>query len=229
MPIPFHPADVDVSADPGYAEIVDGPGPRSHTTWSEPGAVTRAKHLEMFEVDLDMHARWESTMRALLDADLPDDEFTAERMLRLKRWLRERKRLQHNLHYKYDMRRRKPHLVERDVRKQLTAAKLKLEALGARLEAKASTPAPAPPTRSTVPAEPRLGPVVVPAPAPAEEPKTPRQLFLMMVASDTGIQRPEAAADSDIIAAYVNVSQSPEDGQAAGEWVVREIRGVAHP
>lgn len=128
MEIKFDPDAVDLTTDPEYQARVTYAGPVNGVRWSE-GDFARAKQLEMLDIDRDMHARWIATMEALVARDLSDAEFTAERMLRLKRWQRERKRLQHNLHYKYDSSRRRRGLVERDTEKMLAKMRARLEGL----------------------------------------------------------------------------------------------------
>lgn len=80
---------------------------------------SRAKQLEMLDIDVRAGAAWLATMRALVERNLSDQDFTAKRMAALKAWERGRKLKQHNLHYKYDLGRRRHGLVERDVKAQL--------------------------------------------------------------------------------------------------------------
>lgn len=110
------------SPDPAYDAFIHGPR-------------TRAKQTEMAELDADFARQWVDTMTELVARNLPDQEFTAARMVALHEWERARKRAQKSLHYKYDPVRRARRLIERDTRLTLEDARARATALRERLDA----------------------------------------------------------------------------------------------
>lgn len=100
------------------------PGPDRESQWVvNDERRLRAKQQEQLELDEQYAMDWVATMRTLVAQELADQEFTEQRMDLLKRWEQARKRDQHNLHYKYDPRRRNPKLVARDIDRQLEAVR----------------------------------------------------------------------------------------------------------
>lgn len=128
----FDPDDVDLSDDPEYLKLISHAGPLNNTHWAE-GKSALAKRAEMLEIDREMFTAWMHAMEKLLLMDLTDAEFTAQRMMRLRFWTKERKRRQHNLHYKYDPTRRNPRLVERDTTRQIESTRARLQAVQERI------------------------------------------------------------------------------------------------
>lgn len=128
----FDPDDVDLSDDPEYLKLISYAGPLNNTHWAE-GKAALAKRAEMLEIDREMSTAWMRAMEKMLLMELSDAEFTAQRMLRLRGWTKERKRRQHNLHYKYDPTRRNPRLVERDTSRQLQSIGARLQAIQERI------------------------------------------------------------------------------------------------
>ncbi|MCU1598538.1 MAG: hypothetical protein JWQ47_2277 [Glaciihabitans sp.] len=88
---------------------------------------THAKQLEMLSIDERYAERWVTTMRGLVARRLGNEAFVAKRMALLHRWEKDRKREQHNLHYKYDPLRRNPRLVDRDVKTTTAALRARYE------------------------------------------------------------------------------------------------------
>ncbi|MEF2977277.1 hypothetical protein [Subtercola sp. YIM 133946] len=111
-------------------------GPQAGVMWIDSDEQrVRAKQLEMLAIDERSAEQWVNAMRELVSENLGDEEFTLKRMARLHAWEKQRKREQHNLHYKYDPRRRNPKLVERDTRRQIEAWRRRLDEKGAQLRA----------------------------------------------------------------------------------------------
>ncbi len=188
----FDPDDVDLSNDREYLALAARIAPTNGTEWAYDEAAI-AKRAEMLEIDREMFTAWMRAMEKLLVQEFTDAEFTAQRMMRLKLWTKERKRRQHNLHYKYDPGRRNPRLVERDSKRQLEQTRSRLKAAQERFwarypehapegwEAPADDPpaAPQPPRKTIAAPAPRI---VRPSsqlrdeafiPAPGEEPAEP--------------------------------------------------------
>jgi len=107
--------------------LTDVPGPANGIAWVFDEERLRAKQQEQLVLDEQYAMDWVATMRDLVAQRLSDGEFVDRRMELLKRWEKARKRDQHNLHYKYDPRRRNPKLVERDSRRQLASMEAKAE------------------------------------------------------------------------------------------------------
>ncbi|MCS5732380.1 hypothetical protein [Herbiconiux daphne] len=88
----------------------------------------------MVSIDEGFAVRWVKFMRELLAENLDDVEFTRRRMAGLELWTRDRKREAHNLHYRYDPRRRNPRLIVRD----MNALEAKIAAFRATFDAMAA-------------------------------------------------------------------------------------------
>ncbi|RFA12639.1 hypothetical protein B7R21_09845 [Subtercola boreus] len=123
------------------------------------GERARAKQREILAIDESYAEQWLNTMRALLARDLGDVDFTTARMEALKLWTRQRKLAQHNVHYRYNLQRRRPGLVEREIRTTLD-----LEVLRAKIERQRAK------LHAT---HPELAPVVEQPAAAVETPATP--------------------------------------------------------
>ncbi|GAA2947660.1 hypothetical protein GCM10010458_36600 [Microbacterium luteolum] len=118
-----HPAWGRLDPEEWPREFLDGPR-------------ARAKQLQMLEADVEHAVRWVETMQALVDEGLPDEEFTARRMMALKDWEKSRHRDQKTLHYRYDPLKRPKRLIERDIAKAEAETKKALAALGVKFEAR---------------------------------------------------------------------------------------------
>ena len=232
--------------DAAYSNITGAPGPMNNVRWAPEGSASLAKRAEMLEIDREMSAAWLAAMEKLMLLDLTDAEFTAERMLRLKRWTTERKRRQHNLHFKYDPTRRKPQLVNRDVARQMAKARAQLEAIwtlrpelapedwkSARDEvalALESSPERALTARQRPPHVPDHRVVADALPKPSSEGLRPHQVvpnaFEDMVRADIGIVDLNAATDKQILDAYATQTNTPE---AAARWYLAKLRGRPLP
>ncbi|UFS58934.1 hypothetical protein [Subtercola endophyticus] len=166
----------------------------------------RAKQLEMLSIDERSAEQWVNAMLELVSRNLGDEEFTKERMARLHAWEKQRKREQHNLHYKYDPRRRNPKLVERDTRRQLEVWRRRLDERSAQLAALTAA-------TSTEPDRPALMPPETPPapqPRPAARERTPVRSLdgvsaasIAMISADTGIAELEFATDDEIRREYM--------------------------
>lgn len=248
METKFDPDDVSVTADPEYERRVDTPGPMNNVRWAPIGKPSAAKRLEMLEIDREMNDAWLATMEKLYARDLTDAEFTTERMLRLRLWTKERKRRQHNLHYKYDPTRRASRLVNRDVDRQLAKVKAQLESVWVRRPdmapegwvppaiAEATRPSTVRPEALSQPVRPPRAPdrrpaadsisalpLALPAsPAVDEAPPT----FDDMVRRDTGIVDLAGATDDQILDAYATKTTTPP---AAAQWYLAKLRGRPLP
>jgi hypothetical protein len=113
------------------------PGGDDQSPLSREGTATdRDKALQQATLKLDEEfaERWVSTMRNIVARELDHDTFIATKMSALKRWNQDRKREQHNLGYRFDPTRRKPRLLERDVRLQLRQTQALIEAQLAGME-----------------------------------------------------------------------------------------------
>ncbi len=86
-----------------------------------------AKQTAQLDADIRENANWEQQMRALLDENLGEHEFTERRMEALKLRLKLRKREQAAINYAYDPRRRRPDLIERDVKRLSMRLATKME------------------------------------------------------------------------------------------------------
>jgi hypothetical protein len=228
-PIEFDPDTTDVDGLDGYNTLTSAGGPRVGLTWAIGDARVRAKQLEMIEIDRDMNDQWIAAMEKLFARDLDDATFTTERMFRLKLWQRDRKRRQHNLHYKYDIRRRRPGLVDRDVNKQLAVMRARLEEAmkrrrdrDAAAAAEQAQEAAAQVLASEVAEKPAK--VARAVPKPILTSTLDGDEFLARVSGDTGLPDPVAATDDELAAAYRDLSLPPTEIGAilAG---VRAIRG----
>ena len=224
-PIPFD--TVDVTKDPAYAVMVGRPGMMNRIRWVGDPDRTRAKQINMLAIDRDMSDRWIAVMEELLARGLSDAEFTTERMLRLKLWQRERKRLQHNLHYKYDVSRRRTHLVDRDVDAQLAKMRNRLEeSLDRWAQASPEEDDDESEAIDDLPAE--LDASEQPAASTLQG-----DALLARISDDTGISDPVAATDDEIAAAYFEVPL-PGDVTAKAKEIgtilsgVRGIRGFEY-
>ena len=199
-------------------------GPMRGTYWAEPGARSKAKRLEMLDIDIRYSEEWVATMRSLVQKDAEDEQFTIERMAALKAWERRRKLAQHNLHYKYDPTRRRARLVDRDVKKMLESVRARLEEAAARRAA-------------VISASPALEALEPPELAPAPEAKRESAPSRPMLRSLTNVNAPtlemikqdipkvdlERATDAEIIAAYVE-SGTPAE---AAEYYVGLLGGAS--
>lgn len=94
-------------------------GPFRHVAWL-PGndRRVRAKQIAMLELDEIEARQWVETMRDLVAQNLPDRDFTTERMALLKQREVDRRSAQTALHWRFNAKRR-PDLLERDVRVEL--------------------------------------------------------------------------------------------------------------
>jgi len=94
-------------------------GPFRHVAWL-PGndRRVRAKQIAMLELDEIEARQWVETMRDLVTQNLPDREFTVKRMRLLKEREASRRSAQTKLHWRFNAKRR-PDLLERDVRTEL--------------------------------------------------------------------------------------------------------------
>jgi len=90
----------------------------------------------MLQIDSAHAASWVEQMQKLVDEELPDEEFTAKRMMLLKEWEKSRHREQKSLHYRYDPLKRSRRLVDRDVEKALAKARAVIAEHRAKLEAR---------------------------------------------------------------------------------------------
>jgi len=240
METKFDPDDVDVSGDPEYAARVDAPGPMPNVQWAVDDKISSAKRLETLDIDREMNDAWLAAMEKLLVKGLPDAEFTTERMLRLRLWTKERKRRQHNLHYKYDPSRRNGRLVNRDVDRQLAKLRAQMDAMYARRPDMApegwapSTEQPAitaqkVPVRPATPARRRLADIIL-TPQKDAEPQTTEaavpETFEDMVRRDIGIANLNAATDDEILDAYAARTTVPEQ---AARWYLAKLRGRPLP
>lgn len=237
----FDPDDIDVADDPEYRARVDQAGPINNVRWAPDGAASLAKRAEMLDIDREMSAAWIVAMEKLLERDLSDAEFTTERMLRLRRWTKERKRRQHNLHYKYDPTRRPPRLVERDSKKQLAKLRAELEALQAKRRGVEIETMPAVPVehsrRETPPRvspqrarDVTAGPAFIPAPTKLDDAEqfVPDYLdpsILALIEKDTGIKDPGRASDAEVLKAYESFGQ----GGYVAEYYLALLRGRTPP
>jgi hypothetical protein len=89
--------------------------------------INRALQQATLDLDEEFATRWVTTMREIVAQELDHETFIITKLTALKQWTRDRKREQHNLGYKFNPSRRKPHLVERDVNRRIEALRRKLE------------------------------------------------------------------------------------------------------
>lgn len=163
----------------------------------------RAKQADMVSIDVRFAIRWITTMRGLVDQNLGDQEFTKRRMEELALWTKDRKREGHNIHYRYDPRRRNPRLVERDI--QRMKAKIG-EHMAALREVDRLAQAPNP----VIIAAPRPPAARVQTRAPRDLSKVPTAAIEMIV-RDTGISQLEYVSDQVILQAYMARRRLPRD------------------
>ncbi len=213
----FDPDKVDVSESAEYEMRVAAPGPMHNVIWATDDAAL-AKRTEMLDIDREMAARWIETMEKLVAQDLEDAEFTTQRMMRLRLWTKERKRRQHNLHYKYDPKRRRQALVARDTARQLEP---KIKELRRLLDLRRNGIDPGEVTvdrpQVVVPTKPAKPHGYI---APDVDETT-----LALIKRDTGITDLEHATDADILDAYKSDGNHPW----VGEWHLALLRGRELP
>jgi hypothetical protein len=240
--IQFDPDDFDVTTDPEYRARVAAIGPVNNVCWAPDGKASAAKRLEMLDIDREMNDAWLVTMGKLYAQELTDAEFTTKRMLHLRQWTKERKRRQHNLHFKYDPTRRNGRLVNRDVDKQLEKVRAHLESVRVRRpdlapEGWEPPTAAAEPPRQVATRPVRQSPALdrplaadrIPAPLPPHSAATSDEGFSTfedMVSRDTGIADPAAATDDQILAAYAERTSTLEP---AARWYLAKLRGRPLP
>ncbi|MGV8912483.1 MAG: hypothetical protein ACOH14_07695 [Rhodoglobus sp.] len=244
METKFDPDDVDVTGDPEYAARVGAPGPMHNVQWAVDDKISSAKRLEMLDIDREMNDAWLAAMEKLLVKGLPDAEFTTERMLRLRLWTKERKRRQHNLHYKYDPSRRNFRLVNRDVDRQLAKLRAQMDALYTRrpdiapegwvpsTEQPAITARKAPVRAATPGRAPDRRPLadIILTPQQDSEPQATEAAVADtvedMVRRDIGIANLNAATDDEILDAYADLTSVPEQ---VARWYLAKLRGRPLP
>ncbi|MFB2596593.1 hypothetical protein ACEXQE_02260 [Herbiconiux sp. P17] len=162
-----------------------------------------AKQADMVSIDVRFAIRWVTTMQGLVDQELDDKEFTKRRMEELALWTKDRKREGHNIHYRYDPRRRNPRLVDREVRRMNekiaghVAAFKELERL-AQAPHPVAIEAPRPPVAR------------VQKRASRDLSKVPKAA-VEMISKDTGIGELQRASDEAILQAYMTRRRLPRD------------------
>lgn len=169
-----------------------------------------AMQFEMLTIDEEFAAQWVGTMRDLVGKQLDHAEFTAQRMAALQRWERRRRAAQARLRWKYDgngTRKRKPELIERDVRAQIAKLRERLDAARqntadrrARLDA--------PTTEGPVFPEPHARANTRSRVTRVDDPQGPRRdldglepFLLRMVAECSGLDDLEHATDAEVLRA----------------------------
>jgi hypothetical protein len=226
----FDPDDIDVTGDPQYQIRTEAPGPMNRILWAPVGEASRAKRAEMFLIDAEMTTRWMDAMQKLLEQDLDDAQFTIERMLRLKLWEKERKRRQHNLHYKYDPSRRRPALVQRDSKRtlqDLAKRRAQIEEGLARMRARIEAQTVPEPVHDSM----MLGQGLrersarVNKEVLGEKPEHLDEGTFKMIVEDTGIVDPVNATDEKILQAY----EARGQGGYSAEYFLALLRGRELP
>ena len=144
-----------------------------------------------------------------MEQGLSDAEFTAQRMMRLELWTKERKRLQHNLHYKYDPSRRSRRLVNRDVDRQLAKAGAELKGLLDRVSSLRSAKGAGTTDSHEAPA---AGPAVDPS-------------VFEMIKRDTGLPDPTTATDGAVLSAH----EARGQGGYPAQYFLSVLRGRPVP
>lgn len=198
-------------------------GPEWDVAWVE-GPRARAKQLETLQIDIEFAMQWVATMSELVDRELDDQNFTIQKMAALSEWERLRKRAQKNLHYKYDPFRRKQQLVERDVKRQLAAARQVIEDRRRVLEALIAMKAvelPEPPKAPHSRRQSASSKAHVDHPGMA----VLSESVLAMIRSDLDGLRIETATDQEILHAYSAAGIPPD----AADYYLALINGNEGP
>jgi hypothetical protein len=185
-----------------------------------------AMQFEMLTIDEDFAAQWVATMRDLVGKQLDHREFTAQRLDALHRWEHRRRAAQARLRWKYDgsgTRKRKPELVERDVRAQIAKLRERLEAARQNtLDKRARLDAPT--TGRPVFPEPHARANTRPRVTPVRDPQGPLRdldglepFLLRMVTECSGLDDLEHATDAEVLRACM--VHSHIDQPAAQQYV----------
>lgn len=113
-------------------------GPEWNMEWVT-GPRVRAKQYETLLTDIEYAIEWVDSMRALVDEELEDREFTIKKMELLRDWERRRKLAQKRIRSYYDPFRRKKRLLTKHVDDMLEKYHHRLQILQAEFEATAAS------------------------------------------------------------------------------------------
>ncbi|MET4702771.1 hypothetical protein [Frigoribacterium sp. UYMn621] len=166
----------------------------------------RALQHRTLELDEQFTAQFLQSMRDLVASEYDHNTFIEKKMDIIREWDRQRKLAQHNLGYQFDPKRRKEHLLRRDIDRELQRIKKKLtEAVERRSLTTADADTLQPDTLTAVTLTPARPTKVKPAPAPRVPVRSIEGIpaaVIEIVSRDTGIADLESATDDQVREAY---------------------------